>query len=272
MNESESILPAPLPIPGATTPMRSPALFRYRVVIFAALYLIGFNVPWSHYFNLGADSTTWMVLCSLLARTGLLKLDLATVAVTLLAIVCAAAGAALRLWATAYISAGVMNDKSLRADHVVASGPYRYLRHPLYLGNMLTCVAVSILMPPIGSVFFLVGCGLLTAALVAAEGPHLQQQLGAAYAAYRKQIPAFIPAIRPHVASSEVKPEVKQHWAQAFAAESFHVGFAVCLAIFGWEYNVDLLIRCLLICFGVALVANGIFSSRGMRPATEPPV
>jgi protein-S-isoprenylcysteine O-methyltransferase Ste14 len=137
---------------------------------------------------------------------------------------------------------------------------------------MLTCVAVSILMPPIGSVFFLVGCGLLTAALVAAEGPHLQQQLGAAYAAYRKQIPAFIPAIRPHVASSEVKPEVKQHWAQAFAAESFHVGFAVCLAIFGWEYNVDLLIRCLLICFGVALVANGIFSSRGMRPATEPPV
>ncbi len=255
-------------MPAIPAPLRTPALFRYRVVIFTALYLVGFNVPWSHYFTLGADSTTWIVFSSLLARTGLLKLDLATVVVTLSAIASAIVGAALRLWATAYIGAGVMNDKSLRADHIVASGPYRYLRNPLYLGNLLTCLAVSILMPPVGSIFFLAGCGLLTAALVAAEGPHLQQQLGAAYAAYRKQIPAFLPAIRPHVASSDVKP----HWAQSFAAESFHVGFAVCLAIFGWQYNVDLLIRCLLICFGVALVANGIFSARSMRPAAEPTI
>jgi hypothetical protein len=35
---------------------------------------------------------------------------------------------------------------------------------------------------------------------------------------------------------------------------------------------VDLLIRCLLICFGVALVANGIFSARSMRPAAEPTI
>jgi protein-S-isoprenylcysteine O-methyltransferase Ste14 len=245
---------------------RSPALFRYRVVIFLALYLIGFNVPWSRYFAIGTESTTWIVLSSLLANSGLTNLAYATVIVTILAIVCGLAGAALRLWATAYLGAGVMNDGSLRADRVVASGPYRYLRNPLYLGNMLTSLAVSILMPPAGAVFFLAGSALLTAALVAAESPHLAQQLGPAYAAYREQVPSFLPAVRPHVPAATVQP----HWAQSLAAEVFHVGVAGSLLFLAWQYNVTLLIRCLLICFGLSLVANGIFSARSMRPATAP--
>lgn len=254
-----------LPVP--SMPSRSPALFRYRVVLFTAIYLVGFNVPWSHYLSLGSDSTTWIVLSQLLVNSELFNLNNATVVVTLTAILCAVGGAALRFWATAYISAGVMNDKSLRADHVVASGPYRYLRHPLYVGNMLTCLAATILMPPAGAIFFLAGCAALTAALVAAEGPHLARQLGPAYAEYRKQVPGFIPALRAHVQAARVQAQ----WAQSLAAESFHIGFAACLLIFAWQYNVNLLIRCLLICYGISLVANGIFSARNMRPATVPP-
>ena len=48
-------------------------------------------------------------------------------------------------------------------------------------------------------------------------------------------------------------------------------GYAACLLIFAWEYNADILIRCLLICFGLSLVANGIFSARELRPAALPP-
>ena len=248
-------------------PWRTPALFRFRVLIFLVLYFIGFYAPWMRYFSTGPVPSTWITLSAWLARTGLLDYARATVIVTIAVIACALLGAFFRLWATAYIGAGVMNDKSLRADHIVASGPYRYLRNPLYLGNLLTCLAVSILMPPSGALVFLAGCVLLTFALVAAEGPHLAQQLGAAYDAYRKQIPSFIPAIRAHVRPAPVKPR----WVQAIAAESFHVGYALCLVVFAWQYNVDLLIRCLLICFGISLVANGIFSSRSLRPATPPP-
>ena len=247
-------------------PWRTPALFRFRVLIFTLLSLLGFYAPWQRYFNTGPVPSTWITLSAWLARTGLLDYARATVTVTVAVIGCAVLGACFRLWATAYIGAGVMNDKSLRADHIVASGPYRYLRNPLYLGNLLTCAAVSILMPLSGAIVFLAGVVLLTAALVAAEGPHLVLQLGAAYNTYRQQVPSFIPAIRAHVRPAPVKPR----WIQSVAAESFHVGFALCLVVFAWQYNVDLLIRCLLICFGISLVANGIFSARALRPVMPP--
>jgi protein-S-isoprenylcysteine O-methyltransferase Ste14 len=254
-------------LPAASPPSATPVLFRFRVVIFTALYLVGFNVPWSRYFHFGTESTTWIGASWLLERAGLMNLAYATIFVTICALAFSIAGAWLRIWATAYIGAGVMGDKSLRADHVVASGPYRYLRNPLYLGNMFTCLAVCILMPPAGALFFLAGCALLTFGLVAAEGPHLAQQLGAAYADYRARVPSFLPAMRAHVPAAQVRPQ----WAQSLAAESFHMGFAACLLVFAWQYNVELLIRCLLICFGVSLVANGIFSARGMRAAVAPP-
>lgn len=247
-------------------PWRTPALFRFRVLIFTLLSLLGFYAPWIRYFSTGPAPSTWITLSAWVARTGLLDYAQATVTVTVAVVACALLGAFFRLWATAYIGVGVMNDKSLRADHIVASGPYRYLRNPLYLGNLLTCAAVSILMPLSGALVFLAGVVLLTVALVAAEGPHLAQQLGAAYDTYRKQIPSFIPALRTHVPPAPVRPR----WLQALAAESFHVGYALCLLLFAWQYNVDLLLRCLLICYGISLVANGIFSFRSVRAATPP--
>jgi protein-S-isoprenylcysteine O-methyltransferase Ste14 len=247
---------------------KTPALFRFRVLIFTVLYFVGFYAPWSRLLNPSHPlPNTWIELSGLAARTSLFNLSSATVFVTFMAIACAVGGAGLRWWATAYLGAGVMNDKSLRADHVMASGPYRYLRNPLYLGNLLTCASISILMPVDGAIVFLLGCTLLTMALVAAEGPHLAQQLGSAYDTYRAQIPSFLPAIRSQLAASTVRPR----WAQGLAAEVFHVGYAVCLVIFAWQYNVEVLIRCLLVCFGLALVANGIFSARELRPAVVPP-
>jgi len=245
----------------------TPALFRFRVLIFTALYFLGFYAPWSRYLSAGPVSSTWITLSTLATRTGVLNYANATVFVTLLAIACSLAGAVFRLWATAYLGAGVMSDKSLRADRIVASGPYRYLRNPLYLGNLLTCAAVAILMPPSGAIVFLAGCILLTFALVAAEAPHLERQFGPAYLTYRRETPGFIPAIRTRTAAASVEP----HWMQALAAESFHVGYAACLTVFAWQYNVELLIRCVLICFGVSLVANGIFTTRPMRPVPAPP-
>ena len=248
----------------ASTATSTPALFRFRVLIFTALYFLGFYAPGARYLTAShALPSTWIALSTLLASTGLLNLSSATMLVTFIAVASAALGAWLRVWATAYLGAGVMNDKSLRADRVMASGPYRYLRNPLYLGNLLTCAAISILMPVAGAIVFMLGCTLLTIALVAAEGPHLAQQLGGAYATYRAQIPSFIPAIRSQVAASTAKPR----WAQGFAAEVFHVGIAVCLLVFAWQYNVDILIRCVLVCFGLSMVANGIFSARALRPA-----
>src|SRR5262249_49124499 len=43
--------------------------------------------------------------------------------------------AALRTWATAYLRAEVVHDASQHSEALVADGPYRYVRNPLYLAN-----------------------------------------------------------------------------------------------------------------------------------------
>src|SRR5258708_1805338 len=50
------------------------------------------------------------------------------------------AAAWLRTWATAYLKAGVVHDPSLHSEQLVASGPFRFTRNPLYLANIVMAV------------------------------------------------------------------------------------------------------------------------------------
>ncbi len=60
----------------------------------------------------------------------------------------AVAGAALRTWGAAYLGANTVHRGGMEGDRMVASGPYRYTRNPLYLGTILNTVAVCMLMRP----------------------------------------------------------------------------------------------------------------------------
>ena len=44
--------------------------------------------------------------------------------------------ALLRTWATAYLRTEIVHDAPQHAEALVADGPYRYVRNPLYLANL----------------------------------------------------------------------------------------------------------------------------------------
>src|SRR5579862_179001 len=46
------------------------------------------------------------------------------------------AAALLRTWASSYLRASVVYAAVVKADSLVAGGPYRHVRNPLYLANM----------------------------------------------------------------------------------------------------------------------------------------
>jgi protein-S-isoprenylcysteine O-methyltransferase Ste14 len=56
-------------------------------------------------------------------------------------------GLAIRIWAAVYIGPGARKHEFL-ADHIIKNGPYRLLKHPLYIGNFFLVSGVLIMYNP----------------------------------------------------------------------------------------------------------------------------
>jgi protein-S-isoprenylcysteine O-methyltransferase Ste14 len=224
--------------------------FRFRVVIFVSLYVLGFLAPWRVVARNGGEGTLWLAASTLAARTGWISLAAATVTVTLIALACLVMGATLRLWGTAYLGSGVMRGSVMQGARLVAAGPYRYVRNPLYLGSWLVAFATAILMPPGGAAFFLLAFSIFVLFLISAEERFLATQLGDGYREYCRRVPRLWPRTGVVETTSSACP----HWLQAFLVETNPVAFTLCFAIFAWRYNARILIQCLLICYGLSLI------------------
>jgi hypothetical protein len=181
-----------------------------------------------------------------------MSFSVATNLVLALGIVFALAGAALRTWGSAYLGAGVVQDGAMHGDRIMAAGPYRYVRNPLYLGTFLHTLALVLLMQPSGAPFVVVLIGLLQLRLMGAEEAFLSEKLGEPYRAYCAAVPRIVPALRPRVAESSAKPA----WAVGFMSEIYMWGVALSFAALGWKYNSFLIIQGVLVSWGVSLVAR----------------
>lgn len=89
-----------------------------------------------------------------------------------------AAGELLRLWAAGHIEKG---------REITRSGPYRYLRHPLYAGSTLIGVGYSIAAWSVPvAILCAVYLGVTLAAAVRTEEATLDARFDGAYSAYRE--------------------------------------------------------------------------------------
>lgn len=239
--------------------MKAAALaYRFRVVIFVLLYLLGFVPPWGANIRGGSDGTLWLAASTLFARSGWIGLAAATATVTLIAFACLATGTILRVWGTAYIGTSVMSGAAMQGDRLVAVGPYRYVRNPLYLGAWLLAFGASILMPPGGAAFFLPGFSIFILFLIFAEERFLSGRSGEAYQQYRRGVPRLLPRLSPQPGASDILRQARPHWLQSLLAETYPIAFTLCFALFAWRYNSKILIQCLLICYGSSLVVRAI--------------
>jgi len=107
-----------------------------------------------------------------------------------------AAGAALYLWC-AYNFAAVGRGTPGPWDaprRVVARGPYRWVRNPIYLAALLVVLGEAGLF---GSPRLLAYAGVLAACfhlfVIGYEEPALRRRFGPAYLAYRRAVPRWIP-------------------------------------------------------------------------------
>jgi protein-S-isoprenylcysteine O-methyltransferase Ste14 len=235
----------------------TPLEFRFRFFILAAIYFLGFTAPWDYWLHLDSIRT-WQLLASWQARSGWLSFSAATIVVLVFGIVCALIGALLRTWGTAYLSPSVVQDHAMHGEDVIAAGPFRYVRNPLYLGNIFHTFALALLMPPTGAIFCILAVSVFQLRLIAAEESFLITKLGEPYTAYCAKVPRLIPALTPRVPASAIQPR----WLLAFFGEIYMWGVVVTFAFLGWRYNSILLIKGVLISLGISLIVRALLPRR----------
>jgi protein-S-isoprenylcysteine O-methyltransferase Ste14 len=103
--------------------------------------------------------------------------------------VLAAAGEAIRLWASGHI------EKTRR---LATGGPYAHTRNPLYVGSALMAIGLAV---GTASPWVVAAATLYFAAfyppVIREESAFLRDKFGAEYAAWAAEVPAFLPRITP---------------------------------------------------------------------------
>lgn len=109
------------------------------------------------------------------------------------------AGEFLRIWAVGYAGASTRARTLGAARDLVTTGPYSYVRNPLYLGNFLLSLGVCL----VANVYWLVAvlivgyfCQYLP--IIALEEAYLLKSCGSVYQTYREQVPRFVPQFQSY--------------------------------------------------------------------------
>ena len=102
-------------------------------------------------------------------------------------------------WSTVY--------RACRAGRIAQEGPYGFVRHPQYLGIMLAVFGQLVHWPTLITVVLLPVFVFVYVRLARKEEQDMVSRFGAAYEAYRRRVPMFVPG--------------RSQWKQLF---STHVG------------------------------------------------
>jgi protein-S-isoprenylcysteine O-methyltransferase Ste14 len=136
--------------------------------------------------------------------------------------------ALIRSWATAYLKSGVVHDSAIHSELLVADGPYRHVRNPLYLGNILQALGIGLMASRLGFVFLTLTNTIFMIRLILHEEAGLLQSQGESYHRYFEAVPRLWPSLAARVPGSGARP----NWRDGVLGEMFFWIFAAGMAVF----------------------------------------
>lgn len=118
-------------------------------------------------------------------------------------------GEFIRFWGVSYAGSETRTTGTVGGSMLVISGPFAYVRNPLYVGNMMMYFGIGImsmaLFPylPFGAlIFFLIQYYLI----IDGEENYLKNTYGKSYEEYFKNVPRFLPRLTPYKNDSLPQP------------------------------------------------------------------
>jgi protein-S-isoprenylcysteine O-methyltransferase Ste14 len=219
--------------------------FEHRFWIILAIYFVGFAFS-------GNDHTSFIgwfrhLIAPSVARETSAAETFARVVILSGALLVFIA-AAIRTWGAAYLRTEVVHDTAQHSKMLIADGPFRYTRNPLYLATPLMAAGIGVLASRSGFFFLVIANWIFVYRLIFREEESLRQAQGEPYLAYCRCVPRFWPSLRAKVPSGNLEPQ----WAQAFAGETFVWLFGIAELAIAATLNP----RIGYVLFGLALVAH----------------
>ena len=141
-------------------------------------------------------------------------------------------GEAIRFWGVGHATSETRVTGSVGASRLVVSGPFGYVRNPLYVGNMLLYTGFGVMANlPWLIILTFAWFAFQYTMIVSREEEFLAGKFGAEYEAYRRAVRRFIPRLTPY------RREGSLHWDIAFRSErrTFQA-FAIALILMAGKY------------------------------------
>jgi protein-S-isoprenylcysteine O-methyltransferase Ste14 len=135
--------------------------------------------------------------------------------------------AAIRTWGTSYLHASVMHDSKLHTERLVADGPFRHVRNPLYFGNAIMSFGMGATMSRTGFFVLVIGMFIFTYRLILREESELSESQGESYREYCAAVPRLLPSLKARVPSAGNVP----NWLDGFLGELMFWGFGFSVVI-----------------------------------------
>jgi protein-S-isoprenylcysteine O-methyltransferase Ste14 len=199
--------------------------FRYRFWIFAVIFWVSFWLYFFDHVNV-AEALARLLLGAANAQSP--RLDRYVRAIFAAGTLVVTLGASIRTWAEAYLHSTIVHDSKLHASSVVADGPYRHLRNPLYLGTIVLSIGVGTLASRTGFLVLLASMFVFNYRLILREEANLLQTQGENYRRYFDAVPRLFPSLSPRLPASGAKP----NWGDAFSGEIFMWSPAAAMLVF----------------------------------------
>ncbi len=210
--------------------MRSPWWYRYRAIVFAVVYGGGFFFGGVLSGTFGLDEAPVAVQLGRLVGNGGYRWFLA--AACAFTIGCWA----LRVWGSAYLRPAVVWNLDALDDRLIVAGPFRYVRNPLYLGNVLLALAMALFATPLGAVLVLIGNAVELGGLIRVEERLLRVRYGDAFEAYARAVPALVPRIAPIAPIAATSAGIEPAYGPGLRSELFSAAFVVATAAIATRY------------------------------------
>lgn len=143
-----------------------------------------------------------------------------TVASLLIGFAIVLLGESIRFWGVSIAGAETRTTGTVGGTYLITTGPFAYVRNPLYVGNMLMYAGIGVMsmalfpwLLTVACVWFLVQYWLI----ISREEEYLAGHFGAPYGEYTKHVPRLLPRLTPYNSGAPAPKSVDLR--EGFASE-----------------------------------------------------